>query len=489
MKNTLLISWIAFGNDFEMDEGGRLKGPSEKGPTFQFHKNFFDHDKHIILYNEKDDTRAEFLGALLRRNFPDHAVELRAIKLGSVIDLAEIRQKVAQVLEEFKSYDVDIFFSPGTSIMQLAWYLCHTSLSHIKTRLIQTQAGRHSRDGKPQQFFIEIEKSITPVSLLSKQSDDKAATNDKIKLTDSIRSVYERAKKVAEADRITTLILGASGTGKEHLACTIHESSVRRSKPFIAVNCSSLGDELLSSTLFGHLKGAFTGAEKDKKGYFEEANGGTVFLDEIGDISPFMQQSLLRVLQAGEITAVGDTKTKKVDVRVIAATHKDLVRLCEEGKFRWDLYYRLAIAELELPTLQERGQVEKEAMLDYFLAAQKSKFNRSKKLKLSSEVKRELLAYSFPGNIRELENIVSSLYVFTEGNEVKTLDQLPKRLVRQKEKHSLRWQDVEKMHIEKVLALYNFNKSKALKALDYGSPNTLNSKIDLYGIEWKPKQG
>ena len=487
MKNSLLISWIAFNNDFEKDKDNRLIGASENGPTFQFHKNFFDHDKHVILYNERDDTRAEFLSALLRRQFPNHIIELRGVKLKSVIDLKEIRQNVNQVLEQYKSYNIDIFFSPGTPIMQLAWYLCHTSLSHIKTRLIQTQAGIHRKDGNPQQFFIEIEKSVTPVSLISKQSDDTGITEGEMLLTDSIRQVYERAKKVAEADGITTLILGESGTGKEHLACSIHENSVRRYKPFLAVNCSSLGDELLSSTLFGHLKGAFTGADKDKKGYFEEANGGTIFLDEIGDISPFMQQSLLRVLQSGEITPVGETKTEKVDVRVIAATHKDLVKLCEEGKFRWDLYYRLAIAELELPSLQERGQVEKEVMLDYFLGVQKSKFNRSKKLKLSSEVKREILAYSFPGNIRELENIISSLYVFTEGNEVKSLDQLPKRLLRQKEKHSLRWQDVEKTHIEKVLSLYDFNKSKALKALGYKSINTLNSKIDMYGIELNPK--
>jgi transcriptional regulator with PAS, ATPase and Fis domain len=482
MRNRLLISWLAFNNDFEKSTDNRIVGASKKGPTFQFHEFFYEHDKHVILYNSKDDTRAEFLGALLRSAFPDHTVELRPLKLESVIDLTEIRQKVAAVLEEHKSEAIDIFFSPGTSIMQLAWYICHTSLSHINTRLIQTQAGSHRKDGQPQLIGIQVEKSNTPISLLSKQTDSDLITDDEYCFTESIKPVYERARMVAEADGISTLILGASGTGKEHLAHTIHKGSVRKSKPFLAVNCSSLGDELLASTLFGHKKGSFTGADKDKRGYFEEADGGTIFLDEIGDISPYMQQSLLRVLQNGEITAVGDTKTKKVNVRVIAATHKDLVGLCEKEKFRWDLYYRLAVAELELPTLQERGQAEKKELLAYFLESQKSRFNRKKKLKLSPEVEAELLTYPFPGNVRELENLVSSLYVFTEGDTVSSLDQLPKRFLQQKETYSLCWKDVEKAHIEKVLTFFGNNKRKAIKALGYKSINTLNSRIKEYGI-------
>lgn len=480
--NKILISWIAFSNDFEKGEGEQLTGASKKGPTYQFHEHFYEHDKHIILFNSKDDTRAEVLSALLLRSFPTHKIEFRAVKLESVIDLTEIRQKVALILEDYKAYDIDIFFSPGTSIMQLAWYISHTSLSHLNTRLIQTQAGKHGKDGKPQLIGIHVEKSTTPISLISKQTNTGPEKEDDYCFTESIKPIYERARMVAEADGISTLIRGASGTGKEHLAHSIHKGSVRKSKPFLSLNCSSLGDELLSSTLFGYIKGAFTGAEKEKKGYFEEADGGTIFLDEIGDISPFMQQSLLRVLQSGEFTPVGDTKSKKVNVRVLAATHKDLVKLCDDGKFRWDLYYRLAVAELELPSLQERGQAEKEVMLNYFLKAQKTRFKRKKEIKLSSEVKAELLAYPFPGNIRELENIISSLYVFTEGDTVVSLDQLPKRLLQQKEKLSLKWEDVEKAHIEKVLKLYNYNKSKTLKALGYKSINTLNSKIKEYRI-------
>ncbi len=482
MKSKILISWLAFNNDFEKDHDERITGASKKGPTFQYHEYFYEHDKHIILFNSQDDTRAEFLEALLKRYFPDHVVELKPVKLESVIDLTEIRQKVALVLEEHKLHDIDIFFSPGTSIMQLAWYICHTSLSHINTQLIQTQAGRHRKDGKPQLITIQVEKSSTPISLLSKQSDTTPDQKYEYCYTESIKPVYERARMVAEADGISTLIRGASGTGKEHLAYSIHEGSVRKSKPFLAVNCSSLGDELLASTLFGYVKGAFTGAEKDKKGFFEEADGGTIFLDEIGDISPFMQQSLLRVLQSGEFTPVGDTRSKKVNVRVIAATHKDLVSLCEEGKFRWDLYYRLAVAELELPTLQERGQAEKEIMLHYFLEAQKNKFRRKKALKLAPEVKAELMLYPFPGNIRELENVISSLYVFTEEDIVSSLDQLPKRLLQQKEKHSLRWQDVEKVHIERVLKICSYNQSRACKLIGYRSINTLKKKIEEYNI-------
>lgn len=457
---------------------------NENGPSCQFHEHFFEQDKHLLLYTKEDDTRVEHLLALLKKRFPQHEIETEMVALNSVIDLTEIRQKVEKVLKKYKEYEIDVFFSPGTSIMQLAWYLCHTSLPHIKSRLIQTQEAKFSKDGKPQMLLIEVEKSLTPVSLLSKQSgiDAKPAAKDDYLITDSISTVYTAANKVAEADGVTTLILGASGTGKEHLAYYIHKESVRRNKKFIAVNCSSLGDELLSSTLFGHLKGSFTGADKDKKGYFEEANGGTIFLDEIGDISPFMQQSLLRVLQCGEITPVGSTTPIKVDVRVISATHKDLVKLCEVGTFRWDLYYRLAIAELELPTLEQRGPKEKEQLLDFFLKALCKQFNRPRPLKLNKEVMNELISYPFPGNIREMQNIISSLYVFADGEEIKDVAHLPKRMIQQKELHSLCWKDVEKAHIERVLKLCQYNQSKACKLIGYGSINTLKKKIEEYGI-------
>lgn len=483
-EERLLISWIARNNDFEENKQTGIKQAKEKGPSFQFHKYFYEHQKHVLLYNKSDETATEHLVALLKRSFPEHIIEPVAIQLNSVIDLTEIRQKVEKVLDNYKEHEIDIFFSPGTSSMQIAWYLCHTSLPHIKSRLIQTQEAKFSKDGKPQKLLIEVEKSLTPVSLLSKQSglENKSEEEEDYLISNSITPIYNSAKKVAEADGVTALILGASGTGKEHLAHYIHKQSVRRNKKFITVNCSSLGDDLLASTLFGHLKGSFTGADKDKKGFFEEANGGTIFLDEIGDISPFMQQSLLRVLQCGEITPIGATLPIKVDVRIISATHKDLVKLCDTEKFRWDLYYRLAIAELELPTLEQRGPNEKEQLLDFFLKVLQKQFNRQKPIKLNREVKHELISYPYPGNIREMQNILASIYVFADDEEVKDVAHLPKRMIQQKELHSLYWKDVEKTHIERVLKMCDYNQSKACKLIGYGSINTLKKKIEEYAI-------
>lgn len=279
------------------------------------------------------------------------------------------------------------------------------------------------------------------------------------------------------------LIRGESGTGKEHLAHYIHQSSNRNTKEFISVNCSALGDSLLESRLFGYVKGVFTDAKEDKKGLFDEANGGTIFLDEIGDISPFMQQSLLRVLQSSEILPVGATKSRKIDVRIVAATHKDLERMCEVGTFRWDLYYRLSVVELSLPTLQDRGKNEKQALLDFFLGKIQKEMNKAKRLKLSKEAQQILLDYPFKGNVRELENVITNLYVFCEG-EIQ-ISNLPQKITQQflYKASTFKWKEVEKELIIKTLKFYQGNQSKTNEAIGYGSINTLRSKMKDYEIE------
>ena len=479
----ILISWLAYAHDFK--EGNAITG----GPTYSFHKDYYKKEKygkHILLSGEKeDDLRLIHLCQLLRKDFKDHEVEEKYMNIQDVISLTEIRPKVASLLEEHKEHEIDIFFSPGTSIMQLAWYICHSSMLHIKTRLIQTRPQEHKK-GKPDFDIIQVEKSDIPNSLLTKQiSGGKTEYFEETDylFTDSIKPVYENARKVAEAPGVHVLILGASGTGKEHLANFIHKYSARSGRPFVPVNCSSLTDELLNSHLFGHKRGAYTGAVEDRKGIFEEADGGTVFLDEIGDISPFMQQSLLRVLQEGEILPLGETKAKKVNVRIIAATHRNLVELCEKEKFRWDLYYRLSTAELELPSLEERGTKEKEELINFFIKKLKKDLKRNCILSLTKEIKEVLYNYSFPGNIREMVNILSSLYVFCEQGEVKTLSQLPKRILQAKEKDSLHWKDVEKKHIIRVLKIHQGNLTRTGKAIGYGSINTTKKKIKEYGLE------
>lgn len=279
-------------------------------------------------------------------------------------------------------------------------------------------------------------------------------------------------------DEVTVLILGDSGTGKENLAKHIHQSSIRSEKPYIAINCSAFSDSLLESRLFGYKKGAFTGADKDTVGLFEQANEGTIFLDEIGDISPYMQQALLRVLQEKEIMPLGG-KSKKVDVRVIAATNQSLIKRCEEGKFRWDLYYRLSVVELDLPTLHKRGKGDIKMMIDYFLGQKKKQLHKPKKLIIEREAMEALLNYTYPGNIRELENLIARLYVFND--EKVSVDVLPKRVFQDPIDQPMNWEYVEKEHIQKVLKHFQGNKRQTALAIGWAI-NTLNTKMEKYGL-------
>lgn len=476
----ILISWCAFQHDF------RDGVVSDAGPTLQFHQYFFDHDRHIILSTEAgDDTRLELLLNKLALDFPDRQQRIEGryldIKNDEIINPAVIRPKVEGLLQEFAEHDIDLFISPGTPAMQVVWYLCHASLG-LKTRLFQTRPPKFDK-GTPKLIHTELERWTEPVAAIIKENlqDRPALTGDYL-ITPALKPIYERANKVGEAERVTCLIQGDSGTGKEHLARYIHDHSARANRPFEPVNCSALGNELLESRLFGYAKGAFTGAAQDRKGYFEAAHGGTIFLDEIGDISPYMQQSLLRVVQTGEFTPVGETKSRKVDVRIIAATHRDLRGLCSNGTFRWDLFYRLSVTELHLPALVDRGQDEKRQLVDHFLESKQKAFRRSKRLRFSSAAYQFVDSYTFPGNVRELENLIESLYVFVDRT-IEIVD-LPDWITKPVEAlNSFNWSIHEKALIQRTLSYYVGNKSKACSALGYGSINTLVSKMKLYGID------
>ena len=237
-----------------------------------------------------------------------------------------------------------------------------------------------------------------------------------------MRAVYERTHLAANS-HTTILILGETGTGKELVAEAIHFASSRKQGPLVKVNCSALSENLLESELFGHVEGAFTGAIKDKVGRFEAANGGTILLDEIGDISPLIQLKLLRVLQEREIEPVGSSQTQKVDVRVIAATNKDLRNLVREGRFREDLYYRLRVFQIDLPALREHKE-DILLLVESFM----ERFNRQtgKSIhSISSEVKQCLMDYCWPGNVRELENTIEHAYVTCQGDEIGLFDLPP----------------------------------------------------------------
>ena len=262
----------------------------------------------------------------------------------------------------------------------------------------------------------KIEDLIDQNKLLSEElftGYDEIIGNSK-----AIKKVFSLVEQVADKES-TILIQGESGTGKELIARAIHKKSNRADHPFIRVNCGVLNDNLLESELFGHEKGAFTGAVKQKKGRFELADKGTLFLDEIGDVSTAMQVKLLRVLQEYEFERVGGEVTLKADVRIIAASNKDLQKLANEGKFREDLYYRLSVIPLSLPSLRDRRE-DIPLLVNHFLQKLAAK-NRSEKKEISNEGMKLLVEYHWPGNIRELQNLAERLYVISPGNEIDSL--------------------------------------------------------------------
>jgi transcriptional regulator with PAS, ATPase and Fis domain len=271
--------------------------------------------------------------------------------------------------------------------------------------------------------FTSLEKAELIDENFQLREEIKQQFSDKniIAISGSFRRVLESARRVA-ASTATVLIHGETGTGKELIARVIHAHSNRANGPFVAINCGALSESLLESELFGHVKGAFTGAVADRKGKFEAANGGTIFLDEIGEVSPAMQVRLLRVLQEMEIERVGDTKTRKLDVRVVAATNRVLEKEVEKGTFRADLYYRLNVVYLHIPPLRQRPE-DIPHLVEHFLniyCQRNVKFIDS----ISRDVLEVLTRYPWPGNVRELENCMEKIVVMAPAKEI-TPDLLP----------------------------------------------------------------
>ena len=300
----------------------------------------------------------------------------------------------------------------------------------------------------------------------------------------SMQKVEELVRQVAPTDS-TVLISGETGTGKELVARAIHSQSNRRDKPFIVIDCGGLVESLFESELFGHIKGSFTGATETKYGRFEVANGGTVFLDEIGNISINIQAKLLRALQEKEITRVGSSQVIKVDVRIIAATNKDLLKCVNEQTFREDLFYRLSVIPIVLPPLRERGE-DIALLADYFLG----KYNKKREKSItaiSDEAMKVLTEYDWPGNVRELENVIERAVVLTRGGVIEPGDLWyyevggkPASGSDADEVKSLA--DAEREHIIKTLKMSKGQIGKASETLGIDR-KTLRLKMRKYGIE------
>lgn len=294
-----------------------------------------------------------------------------------------------------------------------------------------------------------------------------------------LRLAVEMARKVAPTDA-AILLTGETGTGKEVFSAAIHQASQRAHAPWVAVNCGALSGELLESELFGHKAGAFTGAVKDKKGLFEQADRGTIFLDEVGEMAPALQVKLLRVLETGELLSVGDPKAKKVDVRIIAATNRNLKQAVEQGTFRQDLFYRLSVFTIELPPLRQRG-ADVVTLANSFVEAFGAKMN--KKIDRVEGAFYDLLAkYSWPGNIRELRNAIERSVILASDGTLRAAD-LPLD-IQMAQGASFDWAAlaaVEKSHICRMLHHTGGNKTEAARLMKIGL-TTLYRKIEEYGI-------
>lgn len=326
------------------------------------------------------------------------------------------------------------------------------------------------------------ELSETLETMTEESSDRYDLKNVLVGKNKLMKDIYKKIGQISN-NRVTTLILGESGTGKELVARAIHHSGITKNYPFIPVNCTALTETLLESELFGHVKGAFTGSIRDKKGKFELAGEGTIFLDEVSEISPQLQVKLLRVLQEKEFERVGGENTIPVRGRVIASTNKNLDKLVKEKNFREDLYYRLNVITIEMPALRDRKE-DIPLLINHFVKKINNELHKNFK-KVPNDIMNMLTNHSWVGNVRELENTLMQAAVLSKG-DVLEKDNI---LLKNQEIFNLEFNDItnytladiEKIHIERILKSVKWNKPLAAKNLGISLP-TLYSKIDNYKI-------
>jgi DNA-binding NtrC family response regulator len=450
---------------------------------------------HILFVDDEPAQRSVLSGYLKKKRH-------------SVIEA----DHVAQAIEKFKTHTIDVvltdFQMPNGSGLDLlkAIRSLHSQAAVIMMTAFGTIEGAVSaiREGafdyltKPVNLdeldsllhrIEELQQLKSENQILREQLAAKYSFTGIISQSETMERVLSTAVRVAQSSA-SVLIRGESGTGKELIAKAIHFASERKDKPFIAMNCAALNDNLLESELFGHEKGAYTGADKQRRGRFELANGGTIFLDEIGDISPATQAKLLRVLQEHQFERVGGSETLTADVRILAATNKNLEEAVGNGSFREDLFYRLNVVAIEIPPLRNRRE-DVAPLLEYDLH-RFAKENKRKKLTFSKEAWDALLRYDYPGNVRELENIVQRSVIMSRGEHITTED-LPQlfrspvkeaSLPRSKAESSLPEQveQLEKDLIFEALRAHNNNQSRAAKQLGISERN-LRYRLKKWGVK------
>jgi DNA-binding NtrC family response regulator len=367
-----------------------------------------------------------------------------------------------------------------------------TAYASINSAIEAMKLGAYDYVTKPfpkEKIFGILEKVLERKELLKENTALKdelgiaSVSSPLIFGSESFREVHDMAMLVAHSDS-NVVILGESGTGKELVASLIHGNSPRSKERFLTINCAALSDTLLESQLFGHVRGAFTGAVNHQKGLLDAANHGTLFLDEVGDMSPVIQAKLLRVLQEGDFMPVGDTRGKKVDIRFLAATNKDLEEEVRQKRFREDLYFRLNVISLYLPPLRERAE-DIELLARHFLKKYAARMKKEI-VDFTPQALQLLKSYSWPGNVRELENAIERSAILTRGTTI-TAETLPVwRNVQVSEPRQagrlVPLETVEREHILHVLKESGNNKSRAAKILDIAR-RTLDRKLEEYGLD------
>ncbi len=447
-----------------------------------------------ILVVDDEKSMCQFLSIMLRKEgyqitaVDDGKKAIDAIKNQRYdVVLSDIRMSGMdgiEVLKEIKKQDPTIpvvimtaYASQKTAIEAVNQGAFHYLIKHAKNDEIKMVV-RNALDMKRVRRENQILKKQ-----LKKTSDLKTI----IGKSEEMESVFKLVDKVADTDS-TILIDGESGTGKELIARAIHYRSQRSHGPFVSINCGALPENLLESELFGHVKGSFTGAIRDKEGLFKVAQGGTFFLDEVGETSPTIQVKLLRVLQEREVIPVGGTNPIKVDVRLVAATNADLEKAIKNGGFRPDLYYRLNVIPVQLPPLRKRCD-DVPLLVNHFLNKYNESLEVSRQKGIEKDAMEVLIAYDWPGNVRELENVIERATILEDSSNI-TVESLPEKL-RRRESYSqtlitdraqVTLEELEREYLIKVLNDTNWQKKKASSILGINA-STLYRKIQRYGLE------
>lgn len=437
----------------------------------------------IVIIDDDQEMREMLQEYLVRNNYEvipyeDGQSAFEDISKG-VVGLGYSPNTIDSIITDLNMPGMDgiEFISRTKKIIPEIPILLITAFGTINSAIEATKVGAYSYVVKPfklNEFEVSLSRAVGHSKLqkdnesLRRQVKSSWMKGTVIGKSKVMRDVMDLVERVSNASA-NVLITGESGTGKEVIAKAIHQSGVRKDKPFVAVNCSAIPESLMESELFGHIKGSFTGAYSDKPGLFEEAQGGTLFLDEIGDLALGLQAKLLRALQEKSIKPVGSAKTKKVDVRIIAATNKDLIAANKNGEFREDLYYRLSVIPVRIPSLRERKE-DIPLLAEHFLKKYSS-INNSNTSGFTPEAMKKLILNEWVGNVRELENMIERLVVlsankFIESSEIVFTNDNPVEDFYHTSTNDWPTLDVlEKRYIESVLEKVSGKKERAAKIL------------------------